>query len=383
MWMAHLNHFLKTIILIILLLPPLRGGVVTFFDPNHLNSSTPYTVTSKLEYLIASDPISLDGMFHDWHGVYHPKSGENIALQDMRIDIGTQINPSFYVGYFYRYNVGIKTGKDFTDFFYRVKNHIDLDPNRVYRLDLDIEGVEQSGIAISHTHFLINNTHTRLQIGGAISLGVGHDMQEGSIHGKAKIIDNKTYYAVGDISSYYTHNYLYDLDVDQASAYGFGSDIAISYYNKTDTWGIDFLMNDLYSRLYWKDLPYSKVEIETENHSYDEDGYVHYSPSISGLELYRNFTQKISPRYRLEGHKDLSHGVIALVGCDYLYDTTLAYVEVQKQLMAQTYVGFSYEERFHSFEVQYNRENFSFSLRTDSLKDNSVLGITANYFFLF
>ena len=373
--MVHLNLF-RNLFLCSTLLLPLRAGVVEFFDPNAINSSK--SLYSNFNYFIASDPISLDGMFNDWDGEYHPKAGKNIAMQDMRLDIGTEIFEDYYLGYFYRYNVHIKAGKDFTDFFYRVKNHIDLERNKVYKLNLDIEGLQQSGLILSNTQVVFDNAEHSLSVGGAISLTVGHEMQHGSIRGNAESLNKKNYHASGEIFSYYTHNYLYDLDVNKATAYGYASDFAIAYKNKKYKLGINFIVNDLLSQMYWKNLPYSAVDIETDNQSYDEDGYVHYSPSISGDELYVDFTQKIGPRYRVEIDKNINEDTGILLGIDYIYNEFLPYFQVNKLLTDTHAISFSYENRFKSFGVDYHYKDFSIGLRTDGFSNASTFGLSTN-----
>jgi len=363
------------------LLLPLQAGVVEFFDPNNIDTSSNFH--SNLSFLMASDPISLNGMFNDWDGEYHPKSSTNIAMQDMRLDIGTHIYDDYYLGYFYRYNVYIEAGKDFTDFFYRTKNHLDLDPTRTYDLNLYIEGIKQSGLILAHNKVVFDNGSATLKVGGALSLTVGHDMQHGTIDGKASVPNSKSYVASGEVSSYYTHNYLYDLNVKKATAYGYGSDFSVEYKNRDDGLEVDFIVNDLLSKMYWKNLPYSLVHIETENRSYDEDGYVHYSPSISGKELYVDFTQTIDPRYRLEVNKALKNKLALTVGSDFVYDTLFPYIVVNKQLSDSKNLALSYENRFKSFGIDYRDDIFSIGVTSDAFHDVSTFGVRGTFFYDF
>lgn len=380
-WMVRLNHF-RSILLLTTLLLPLKAGVVAFFDPNK-EVSSPHNIQSNLSVLLASDPISLYGMFHDWDGEYHPKSNTNIAMQDMRLDIGTKLFDDYYLGYFYRYNVYIKTGKDFTDFFYRTKNHLDLDPTRRFDLKLNIEGIKHSGVILAHSRVVFDNANDSVKIGGAVSFTVGHDMQHGTIDGEARIPSKKSYEASGEVSSYYTHNYLYDLDVKQATAYGYGSDFSIEYKNRAHELKANFIVNDLWSKMYWKNLPYSHVNINTRNTSFDEDGYIHYSPSISGTELYVDYTQTIEPRYRIEVNKKIKSDVTLTAGTDYVYDTLFPYITADKELSNSKNILFSYENRFKSFGVDYRDKTFSIGITSDAIKDISTFGLRAGFLYDF
>lgn len=381
MWMVHLNHF-RSILLIATFILPLKAGVVAFFNPNKVTSSS-RNIQSNLSYLIASDPISLYGMFHDWDGDYHPKSNTNIAMQDMRLDIGTNLVNDYYLGYFYRYNVYINAGKDFTDFFYRTKNHLDLDPTRTYDLNLNIEGIEQDGFIVAHNKVVFDNGNDSIKIGGAWSFTVGRDMQHGTINGKATIPSNKSYEASGEVSSYYTHNYLYDLDVKKATAYGYGTDFSIEYKNKAYDVDVDFIVNDLWSKMYWKNLPYSHVNINTNNESFDEDGYIHYSPSISGTEVYKDFTQTIDPRYRIEVNKEMQNDLNLAIGTDFIYDTLFPYITVNKDLSESKNILFSYENKFKSFGIDYKDNSFSIGITSDGIQNISTFGLRGSFLYDF
>jgi hypothetical protein len=379
--MVLLNHF-RSFLLYAIFILPLEAGVVAFFDPNKVASS-PHNIQSNLSYLIASEPISLEGMFNDWDGNYHPKSNTNIAMQDMRFDIGTEVFNDYYLGYFYRYNIHIKAGKDFTDFFYRTKNHLDLDPTRTYGLNLNIEGIEQSGLILAHNKVIFDNGNDSVKIGGAFSFTVGHDMQHGSINGKATVPSEKSYEASGEVSSYYTHNYLYDLDVRTATAYGYGSDFSIAYKNKAYDLEVDFIVNDLWSKMYWKNLPYSHVNIDTKNESFDEDGYVHYRPSISGTEVYVNYTQTIDSRYRIEASKGIKKDLTLTSGTDFVYDTFFPYILVNKYLSDSKNLLLSYENKFKSFGVDYRDEIFSIGITSDGIQNVSTFGLRGALFYPF
>ena len=374
--MVLLNHFLRNLILISFLeLLPLQAGVLNFFNPTQENNSDIY---SEFDYFIASDPISLYGFFHKWKQDYHPKSHKNIAIQDMRWDIGKNYD-KFYLGYFYQYNAYIKTNKDFTDLFYSVKNHIDLDTHRVYNLKLNIDGIKQQGILLSYK----DNISNSLSLGCAIHLATAQDMQQGSINGKATATDKKNYHAVGDISYHYTHNYLYKLGVDDTNGYGFGMDIALSYSNIDYLFDIDIIANDLGSRVYWNNLPYSDVTIETNNKSYDEDGYVHYNPSISGKEVYNNFIQKIKPRYKVEITKLIYADTDIVVGSEFAYSEKIPYISINKSLTNTQSIDISYENRFHTFGLDYSYKRFSIGFNSDNINHISAFGIYTNLLFSF
>ncbi len=388
--MAHLSHFLnrkKSFLLALLASGVLFAGgslyanVIQFFDPTISNS--PKSVTLSLKTFIANDPVSLEELFDDWSNNYHPSFTDNIALLDTRIDFGMVTNQNFYIGYFYNYNVFINTQKDFTDLFYRVKNKLDLNATREYNLRLKIEGIKQSGLMVSKSLKLHDQKNHSLTFGGAFYLSYGGDIQDGLVRGKAQSSNPKDYNIQALSDYFYTHNYLYDLDVNAPHGYGFGSHVALKYENKIYNFELKFLVNDLFSRLYWKNLPYSFVDIKTKNKHYDNDGYVKYDPSISGLEIYKDFTQKLSPKYKIEFVQYLEHGSTIIAGSEGAYNENFPYLKFRQDINHDQNIEFMFENRFGSFGLFYKYKNLSIGVAMDKLKGFSAFGLNSSFIYRF
>jgi len=351
--------------------------VLHFFDPT--KEFTPSSLTLSSSYFIANDPISLEEFFSYWKGHYHPKDGQNIALQDARVDIGGNFYKDIYFGIFHKYNVLIKTNKDFTDLYYTAKNKEDFYHDRDYLLNLDIYGIKQSGIVISKNSTLYQDDEHSFKLGGALSLSFGHDMQEGSISGEATSLSEKVYQASAESRYHYTHNYLYDLDVLSASGIGYGADIALAYTNTKYDIGLKLLANDVFSRMYWKKLPYSFVSIQTENKTLDKNGYLIYSPSVSGLEKYTDFTQHIEARYHFSIKKKFYDYVVLSCGLERVYGENFPYIRFDEAVSQSKDIGVYYETRFKSFGFDYRYKNFFLGFSTDALSHFTALGLRGGF----
>ncbi len=362
--------------------PALKAEVLHFFDPAGSGSSA-HTFYAGGSWFTANDPVSLRQLFKKWKGSYHPRNGDNIALQDARLDLGVRFGENYYAGYFSRYNAFIRTNRDFTDFYHTVKNKLPFDSTRTYRLKLEIEGIKENGVIFSSSGILFEDDDSKLEAGAALSLSLANAMQDGTIDGTAQIEDRKTYTITARSRYYYTHNYLYHLDTEDADGFGLGTDFALSWYLKAYRLTAKLVVNDLFSRVYWHDLPYSFVNIATENKSYDADGYVHYTPTINGLEKYVNFTQKIEPRYQLVMMKNFMSGLRLSAGTGYAYKTLFPFVRVGSQFWEDHYLGVTYESRFQSFGVEYSNQNFFLGLSADALHEVSALGLNAGFRYWF
>jgi hypothetical protein len=379
--MEPLNHSLNRLFLVLICSLPLRADVLSFFNPS--TSYTPNRVYFSSQLFIANDTISLKEFFSDWEADYRPKSGKNIALESLRVDVGGVFYKDFYIGYLYRYDVFIKTQKDFTDLYYLAKNKKPFLKGNHYNLDLHIEGVKESGIMIAKRVMLYHDNSRQLSLGVGVSLLLGHDMQEGDIWGGADTPSQKVYEITAQSSYHYTTNYLYYLDVNQATGLGFGSDISLTYHDSEYDFDAAILINDLFSKIYWDGLPYSYVNIETKNKSYDADGYVKYAPSISGVEQYRDYTQRLETKIALSFEKGVYETMRVGAGVSFAYGEYFPYLRLRQKLSKEQYVALSYENRFGSFGVDYHDKYFYLGVSLDALSTALAAGLRAGFSYSF
>jgi hypothetical protein len=351
----------------------LQADVIQFFDP--VRDFSDRAIKVDFKSFIANDPIELKELFDKWQGRYSPKDGKNIALLDSRFDLGGYIN-GLYIGYFYQYNAFIDTVRDFTDLVYSTKNKLDLQKGREYDLSLDIDGIKQYGLLLSKNGTVYENDRYRVVFGGGVYLSYGLDMQSGWIKGSAVANAEKDYDIDAYSSYYYTRNYLYRLDVEDSYGIGYGSHVGFLYTDLIYSYSFKFLVNDLFSYVKWRNLPYSKVDIKTQNKSYDEDGYLKYSPSIRGLEVYKNFTQKIDPSYKLQLTSDYKDIRFAL-GVDRKYDVNFPYFKIGYGFDARESFEIVLESRFKTAGFIYRYKDFNLNFSIDRFSDFKAIGFSS------
>ncbi len=384
--MEHLNHYRKLKYLSAFLAGKLifaitlQAEVLQFFDP--MNTPKYNILKTNLKIFLANDPMPIKDFLDDWKGDYSPKNEQNIALLNSRFDFGAGVGENYYLGYFYQYDAFIDTDKDFTDFYYAVKNKNSLENAKRYQLNLEILGIKQNGLIFSGNTKLFDNDAYTLGFGAGVYLSYGLDMQDGYVYGKATINGEKDYSANATSSYYYTHNYLYNLDIKTPYGYGFGSHIGFYYKDKLYQYKIKFLANNLFSKMYWKDLAFSKIILKTQNKSYDKSGYVKYTPTISGLEKYRDYTQTLEPKYRLEASVLLEDTTL-FAGTDLSYGEYFPYVKIAHKLNQVETLEMIHESRFGSFGFGYGYKNFKIFISANEFTDVSSFGFGGSFLLRF
>lgn len=358
-----------------LLLTKAGAGVFTFFDP--INSDKSTAASANIEAFVADDPVSLGDLLDKWHGEFHPKSGTNLAVDDMRVDIGGSSKKWGYLGYTYRHQSFTAASSDTVELAWQQLNDIGFTPGRVYNLDISIEGFEADGIVYAKSFELLNSAERSLKIGVGIELLRGRNMQDGYLKGDAAANSSKDY-DFSAVSDYrYTENYLYKLDVERAEGFGYTTHLGLSFRHKNVA--LHLLANDIYSEIEWKRLPYSYVVMNSSNKSYDENGFVVYNPTVSGIEKYIDYSQKLYAKYRAEGRLTTKENTLFTAGSDYVKGLWFPYAEISHLFRNGIKTAISYESRFKSVGVDISYSGLRLLLRGNDLNDPSALGVSLSY----
>jgi len=360
---------------------PLYAEIIPFFNP--LKNLSEGTVKIHVQGFIANDPVSIKDFFDDWEGDYSPQSGENTAIEMLRMDIGTKIFDNYYVGYFYQRDTLIKANRGFTDAYHAVKNKLHFSAEQDYDLQLDIEGIERHGGIVGKAFTLYHSPAHHLQIAGSAFLSYDIDTQSGNLKGNGSIHTDDTYSAQARADYHFMENLLYDgWNTDKSYGIGYGFHLGLLYQNSTYNFKVQLLANDLFSRTHWKRLPHSQVDIRTENQIIGEEGYVEYDPTISGWETYSNFTQKISPKYHADISKEWANGLSVKLGFESIDFVHMPYISIS-QHFDESQVTLLYEHRFRSIGMTYTDRYFHISILSNGFSDASAIGISGSYIYRF
>ena len=374
--MAHLNLFLRrfrtTIISMFVLSIPAVAGVLPLFNPEDVikNDSSFYM---KADIFLANDPASLKNLFSGFKGKLHQKSGKNIALANERFDLGYLNNYFGYIGYTCREEIFMRAPQDTVELLYLTTNKKDLKVGKHYDIYLELKAFQVQGLTFANKWQIYDYNGWKLSLGGGAELLYGNDMQDGYVKGNGIVTSKKDYnfYATSDYT--YTHNYLYKYSVNSATAYGYSS--YLSLYLHKNKLSFLLLSNDLLGKLYWDKVPYSIVKLNSNNKTFDSNGYVRYNPTISGKEGYHNYTQTLSQKWRFEVNYAFSNSSLSL-GSDYIYANYLPYINYNYHMRKNLDLKIGYGLRFNSVNLGVRYKNYTISIRSDDLLHPTALNLS-------
>lgn len=287
---------LISVSVLFLMVSTLHAQTLTISNPA-LISDVHEEIHASLDAFIATEPVSVKEFFDDWNGHYSPKSGTNLALASVRMSVGGGMGP-WRLSYLHRLETMVVASRDLVDLVHSDKQNENLKIGRDYRLDLSVRGFEADGIELARRVDLLDQSGFVLKGGLAISLLHGKKLQSGSAIGTAQALSATDYNYNGIIDYYYSRNYLYDNTMEVPQGYGATVDLGLqAVWN--GRWLVEAAAND-FGFIRWSDAPYTNATITSATKAYDENGYVRYNPTITGLEIYRNMTQSLDPKYFLK-----------------------------------------------------------------------------------
>ncbi|MCP4179256.1 MAG: hypothetical protein GY756_15965, partial [bacterium] len=118
----------------------------------------------------------------------------------------------------------------------------------------------------------------------------------GELHGKATMLAPNDYDYEASVNYQYTNDPLFGRLVEEPTGHGFSIDIDIDF-QFTAEWSAQLQITDLMGQIYWQDLPYTVAVANSDRKEFDDEGYVHINPALSGKEWqYSNYTYDLTPR---------------------------------------------------------------------------------------
>jgi len=351
-----------------------NAGVIPLFNPSsqvtnensfHLKSAT----------FLANDPFSLKALLLDeMKGDVHSRSGNNAAVAIERADVGYSHHKYGYIGYTFREEIFIDASQDTVELLYLTQNKKELPVGKRYNLSLCIKAYKMQGIVYANNLTLYKSSLWNINVGAGIEGLYATQMQDGYVKGYAVATSKKDYSFAGVSNYNYTHNYLYDLNVNPSTAYGYSTHLSCVITRKNLT--LTLLANDLFSELKWKQNPYSEVYLESNNKEYDANGYAKYNPTVWGKEGYMQYKQKLVKKYRLEATYLHKQKFFYGAGSDYVNDFALPFITMGYHFNHYATIDVGYETRFRSFNVVSRYKGYQVGIRTDDLFKPSTLGFS-------
>jgi len=327
----------------------------------------PYELFGRVESQWVSEPEPIRTTLKDW-GEGFDSGRRQWAVA--RAEAGVRMN-GFEVSLFSRALADLRMNSEAVKLYGRIARKEELTPGQQVPVRLRVNGFSGNGFRLGYTH------HTKdWQLSAGASLFRTRHLMSGQLNGRYTTVADNDYDFEADVDYVYYRDVIFDRpDVERASGTGWAFDLAGSW-EPSRHWSLTFSAEDLFARIRWKDAPFTIARADTNNKSYDEDGYVVFAPTLSGREGYRDsFFQELDARYKASVSYHTDSPWSALLRGQYQFGYGFIGTGVGYRYASGSHIHILYWPETESLGIEFRHHRWSAALSADQLEWSRVRAV--------
>ena len=358
------------------------GALESDLTPDLLSFRDGFGAFASAKYYAANDWTTVRGMSGNWTDRYTPRDGRNLALAFARAEIGASYG-SWRLSYQYRKDVIIDTNRDVLDLLYYQRNNLPIPIGRTFSVKLDAQALEAEGPRIAKNFELSWGEGAKVRAGVAAASLTGSTVRSTHIDGQATSTGPGTYsIEVPWLDSYSNKSYRF-ITPGSPSGKGYSLDAAIDvqWPGGNRAW---LSVEDLYSRISWREIPSTVARATTSTTTRDAQGFIIYLPAVAGTNSRLEFTQRLDPKTSA-GYSKSYGPFTAAAGVLFVRGFAIPSLNVDYRYGQHWRVGIARDFRFDTDSLSLSWDNLSLALTSDrrDLAQARALGIAFRYSYAF
>ncbi|MFN3713634.1 MAG: hypothetical protein ACK4SX_08245 [Alcanivoracaceae bacterium] len=227
------------------------------------------------------------------HGLdKHYRSGEfNFVVN--RTETGLRRGETAW-GVLYRYEAYADASRAASELIWRVETDQDIPAQRDWPLQLQVNQVAMQGMVVSRRVDLADG----LALTAAFQLLHATQMMDGIVQGHITTYDDE-YQGQLHLHYFYTRDALWDRPVDRRRGQGLALDVTLDWQIDTRQ-TLRLVLLDAANGIYWKDMYYTRSDLDSDRYSYDADGRLEVRAAMTGFEGNRSHWQRLPVKALLD-----------------------------------------------------------------------------------
>jgi len=323
------------------------------------------TIDIRFDSYSYSEPTSIDSFTHKFNGELGNGKG---AVSFNQFSIGVNYK-KFSLGLIKRLDYFYQFSPDTAKFYYKLENDIPFLPHKDYRLRLDMNHLEASGLKVGYHWKLPSNVNLYL-FGSYLAAS---DFYQLSLAGDASWLADERFFIDAPAEIFSAHNELLTYPKNDAKGKGAALDIAFDWQINPH-WKIALAAQDLYSDIDWKGALFSQIN-RWQIYQKDSTGGLDTRPLVEGRTL--GYEQNLPVRWFAEANflsNSNIHYFSKISHTQYSSDFQLGY---SVQVNQQHSLSLAWHFMSKSFEVGYATNYAYIRLMLNSLnyKNTKSLGL--------
>jgi hypothetical protein len=375
------KHPLSVIQLFVLFLTSFPITQAYSSEPINILLDEQHQTYSEMESTSYSEAMPIKQLINNLKGS-KIKDGD-FAFTHNQFEIGHRWG-AFELALFWRYDYFLTFSPDTAWLFYLDKNAGSINTSgnqqtnlelKNYNVRLNANHIQSQGAALGYSFNLL----PELAVKTRLNYFHSGDMTNGSLRGDI-VTSADDYTGTLYLDYSYKHDSLFNREEESISGQGLGLDIDV-FWQLTDKMSFYVQGRDVFSYIEWSDVTYTKATAITDRVSYDENGYIHAIPNISGINEYRKHIQRLPERYLFDLNYHLENWQLALQL--YRYDN-FNFPRIKfgtREKVINWHVGYDLKTSAVEFGVEHS--NLSFKIKSERLDWSKAhdfsLSLSANY----
>lgn len=331
---------------------------LSILSTNSLADLKPELLELQLESLSYSSIASIDQTIHDLEG--KPVKHGNIAFTHNQLE-ATVTKNEFEYSLFQRYDYFLEFNNDTAELAYLLRNDIPIHANRHYKVYIKPNHIRAWGLGLARKIEIAPTLKSKVRANYLRA----DKTTDGYLKGRFQSLDDG-YQAQLHLDYGYSRDTLLDRKEEDSDGHGVSLDFDVEW-QASENISLGLQGRDVFSYIKFKDLTYTQADADTNTISFDSNGAIDTKPTVSGIEGYRNQTQRLVHRYTLNGLYSLSESS-GITGQVFSYNkfifSRLGYSSKSQHIAWHA----DYDFRSKAIGVKIGHPLMSFSVRSDSLK---------------
>lgn len=327
-------------------------------------------VFARFESQSISEPEPLRTTLSDWGSEF--ASGER-QWSVNHLEVGVRHRRGVELSIQQRLLADLRMNREAVAQWGRIERKEPLVPGDRVPVRVQVDGFSAQALRLGYRHEVESGW-----IGAGVSVLRARHLMLGELDGELLATGEQDFDFNAEVDYVYYRDILFARpDVQEADGVGWSFDLAAQWRSGSH-WQFDARADDLMAKIRWRDAPFTRATANTDNKSYDDDGYVIFDPILSGREGYQDRVyQRIDPRYRLVAEYSREAWLLTVRG-QYQFGYGFAGFGGGWQYADGSRLRALYWPRLESVGVEYERGRWRFGLALDSPRWQQVkaLGLT-------
>lgn len=249
-----------------------------------------YEVFGKLESQFVSEPEPMNTTLEEW-GAEFDEGRRQWAV--VHAEFGVRKN-GFEVSMLSRALADLRMNNEAVRFYGKIKRKEPLAEGERVPVAVEVNGFAGTGLRLGYLH-----RDSSWMFGGGVSFFRTRYLMSGGLDGSFVALAENDFGFEADVDYVYYRDVIFDRpDIEKSEGLGWSFDL-VAAWQLNNQWSLDIRAEDLFAGIEWRDAPFTEAQANTDNKSYEEDGYAVFSPTISGREGYlSSFRQRLDPRFK-------------------------------------------------------------------------------------